>query len=217
MIFVDGLQLENAREPDFAFTTKSTKRITAEEILHTKFKLKDTIEIPVSGEQHTFIVEHIRQLDNGRKKVYFVAKNIVGKSSMIPERINSFLDDFEANMPREIVNVMEPIEHKRFGFEFTRKLNLLSSANIRDRDGYDGYDDILFRGFETEIDRCKGYNGKTNWWWLCDLWERSRRISRFTNFNYVYPTGYIGIGVASGDYGVVPSFSIIQKVLENIA
>ena len=215
--FLNNMRLDatNRAESDFILTTRNSRRATAEEILQTEFKLKDTIEIPIRGEQHTFVVEHIRPLGDGRKKVYFVSKNIIGKSSMLPEHIIPILDDFEGNMPREIVDIMEPIEHKRFGFELTRKLNLLSSANLRGKDEHEGYDDILFGGLGTEIERCKGYDGKTGWWWLCDLWERYPNISSSTYFNFVGGYGGLSYGSASNVGGVVPGFSILCFAWEN--
>lgn len=210
--FLNNIRLDVASraEPDFILTTRNLRRATAEEILQTEFKLKDTIEIPVHGKQHTFVVEHIRPLGDGRKKVYFVSKNIIGKSSMLPEHIIPILDDFEENMPREIVDIMETIEHKRFGFELTRKLNLLSSANLRGKDKHEGYDDILFGGLGTETERCKGYDGKTDWWWLCDLWERSPYISASTGFSAVRGYGILsGTNHACSVFGVVPGFSIL--------
>lgn len=223
--FLNNIRLDvtNRAESDFILTTRNSRRATAEEILQTEFKLKDTIEIPIRGEQHTFVVEHIRPLGDGRKKVYFVSKNIIGKSSMFPEHIIPILDDFEENMPREIVDIMEPIEHKRFDFEFTRKLNLLSSANLQGKDGHEGYDDIPFGGLETKIDRCKMFKRNNDWWFLCDLRERSPNINDPTYFNVVLGSGYISYYGADNIFGVVPNFSIItfnadnQKVRENIA
>ena len=223
--FLNNIRLDvtNRAESDFILTTRNSRRATAEEILQTEFKLKDTIEIPIQGEQHTFVVEHIRPLGDGRRKVYFVSKNIIGKSSMFPEHIIPILDDFEENMPREIVDIMETIEHKRFGFELTRKLNLLSSANLQGADRHEGYDDILFGGLEAKIDRCKMFRGANDWWFLCDLRESSPNINDHAYFNVTLGSGYISYYGMDNIFGVVPSFSIItfnaddQKVRENIA
>ena len=206
MIFVDGLQLENAREPDFVFTTKSTKRITAEEILRTNFKLKDTITIPIGEKDYVFVVEHIRLLDNNNKKVYFVAKDIVAKSSMARGQINAVLDIIEADMPHEIVDVMETIEHKVNDYTLERKINILSRTNLQNGDEDFGYDGILFEGLQTEVERCKGCR-----WGLLDLWKESPYVP-FPKYSIIVSSsGEIAADDMTYEHGIVPCFSIITR------
>lgn len=212
MIFVDGLQLENAREPDFAFATKSTKRITAEEILRTNFKLKDTITIPIGEKDCVFVVEHIRLLNNNNEKVYFVAKDIVAKSSMDREQINAVLDIIEAGMPHEIVDVMDTIEHKINDYTLTRKINILSRTNLQNGDEDFGYDDILFEGLQTEVERCKGLCGDTRRWGLLDLWREQFQTDYSPKYSIIVSSnGEITANDMTHEHGIVPCFSIITR------
>ena len=194
----------------YAYTTMKSTEIDVQQILHTKFKLGDTLVVPINDNKYIFVVEHIRSIVNGKENVYFVSKDIVTKSEMIPEKINNVLDELENGMPYELVNIMETFEHKKYDFGLSRKLNLLSSANLRKDDDAVGFDDIVFDGMKTEAERCKNYNSKTYWWWLCDLWERSPPFSNSTTFTFVLANGSI-ISNGSAGYigGVVPGFSII--------
>ena len=141
--------------------------------------------------------------------MYFVSKDILAKSTMMPEQMNSTLDELEEGMPRKIVEMMEPIKHKRFGFKMVRKLNLLSSANTHGCNKHEGHDDILFDGFQTSVDLYKEYYRYPTWWWLCDLQKPSSEIIESTLFNLAnYTGGFTGYH-ASGYYGVVPVFSIL--------
>lgn len=213
MIFVDGLQLENAREPDFVFTTKSTKRITAEEILRTNFKLKDTITIPIGEKDYVFVVEHIRLLGNNNEKVYFVAKDIVAKSSMARKQINAVLDIIEASIPHEIVDVMDTIEHKINDYTLARKINILSRANLQNGNGDEdfGYDDIPFEGLQAQVERCKGSYGDSCRWGLLDLWEGFSTDSYPKYSIIVSSSGEITVNDMTHEHGIVPCFSIITR------
>lgn len=194
----------------YAYTTTKSTELDIQQILHTKFKLGDTLVVLINDNKYIFVVEHIRSMGNGKEKVYFVSKDIVAKSEMIPEKINNVLDELENGIPYELVNIMETFEHKKYDFGLSRKLNLLSSANLRKDDDAVGFDDIVFDEMKTEAERCKNYNSETYWWWLCDLLERSPIISDFTSFYYVNGGGYlISSGGASNIGGVVPVFSII--------
>lgn len=208
---VDEFNLVSVDEGNkYAYTTTKSTELDVQQILHTKFKLGDTLVVPINDNKYIFVVEHIRSMGNGKEKVYFVSKDIITKSKMIPEKINNVLDELENGMPYELVNIMETFEHKKYDFGLSRKLNLLSSANLRKDDDAVGFDDIVFDGMKTEAERCKNYNSETYWWWLCDLWERSPYIGGATYFMYVGTSGGAGYSNgASSVNGVVPGFSII--------
>ncbi len=194
----------------YAYTTMKSTELDVQQIPNIKFKLGDTLVVPINNNKYIFVVEHIRSMGNGEEKVYFVSKDIITKSKMISGRINNILDELENGIPYELVNIMETFEHKKYDFGLSRKLNLLSSANLRKDNNAVGFDDIVFDGMKTEAERCKNYNGETYWWWLCDLWERSPYISDSTGFNFVNGNGnIINSGNASHIIGVVPCFSII--------
>lgn len=193
----------------YTYTTMKSTELDVQQIIHTKFKLGDTLVVPINDNKYIFVVEHIRLMGNGKEKVYFVSKDVITISKMTPEKINNVLDELENGMPNELVNIMETFEHKKYDFGLSRKLNLLSSANFRKDDDAVGFDDIVFDGMKTEAERCKNYNSETYWWWLCDLWERSPGISYSTNFNLVTGYGNLYGNTAGSVYGVVPGFSII--------
>lgn len=168
--------------------------------------LKDVMYVPVDGEEVAFRVEHISD-----DKVYFVAVDAVGKSTM--KNMNNFLDDYLKKLPENLVRNMCEIEHKVEGNLVRRsKLTLLSRGNISDTNGRcNGIDDILFDGLLTEAERCKNVDGETEWYWL-DTPSNSSLASDSTYFMSVYTSGspYNNSG-ASNTYAVVPCFSIRKK------
>ena len=205
---VNTLGLVEYKAENFAYTHNHyvTSKKKIDDILGAEYALKDTIIIPVGERNITFVVEHIAHF-NDHDKVYFVAKDIVGKSSI--NDMESFLDDFEALMPEELVENMCMVEHiieddDGKEFVYRRKLNLLSKANMNECDGHSGDDDILFDGLKTEADRCKNYNGLTDYWWL-----RSPGLGSSPNFWLVGASGGFSTYTASAVFGVVPCFSII--------
>jgi len=180
-------------------------------IMDTDWHVKDFLTVPCRDRNYDFIVEHIE--DHGDSKtVYFVSKDIVGKSSML--EMEKFLDDFQSKMPAELVAIMNPIEHKsKSGFTMTRKINLLSYGNVCDDADHFGKDDMLFDGLKTEAERTKNLNGETEWYWTATIWnwERSPSLSGSAHFMGVSYTGGVGYYYASAVGGVVPSFSLNLK------
>lgn len=177
------------------------------DVLNTDYSLKDTLTIPIDGEDVVFVVEHIEHADE-YDDVYFVSRDIVGKSSM--KKMPEYLDEFESKMPSELVSHMKVIEHisesENETKVFKRKLNLLSLANVTKTDNHYGKDDILFDGLRTEAERCKNYKSETEVYWL-----RSPYLSNSSYFYLVYSGGYLITGSASYVNGVVPCFSIRIK------
>lgn len=168
--------------------------------------LKDVLYVPVDGKEVAFRVEHISD-----DKVYFVAVDAVGKSTM--KNMNNFLDDYLKKMPEDLVRNMCEIEHKVEGNLVRRsKLTLLSRGNISDTNGRcNGADDILFDGLLTEAERCKNFDGETEWYWL-DTPYSSPIASNSTSFLYVRSSGNPGNSYdASPTLAVVPCFSIRKK------
>lgn len=205
---VDKLELKECNSESFVYAHNHyvESEIKIDDIVCAEYSLKDTILVPVGERDITFVVEHISHFAD-HDKVYFVAKDIVGKSSM--NDMEKFLDDFEGAMPEELVEKMSMVEHiieddDGKEFVYRRKLNLLSKANMKECDGHSGDDDILFDGLKTEADRCKNYNGLTDYWWA-----RSPILSYSTGFWSVLVGGGFGGNGASGVGGVVPCFSII--------
>ena len=92
------------------------------------------------------------------------------------------------------------------------KLTLLSRGNISDTNGRcNGADDILFDGLLTEAERCKNFDGETEWYWL-DTPYSSPFASYSTGFIYVSTSGGPNsYSYASGTNAVVPCFSIRKK------
>ena len=186
------------------YTCHSDRKIA--DVVKDVYRLKDTLDVPVGDKIVTFVVEHINNTSE-YDDVYFVAKDIVGYSSI--EDMEKFLDDFTSKMPTELVDSMKIIEHitnvDGKDFKFKRKVNILSYANLASNDYHFGKDDILFDGLQTEAERCKNdKDGETHWYWTC-----SPSLSYATNFMFVNGSGYPGsYGSASGVYGVVPCFSI---------
>ncbi len=170
--------------------------------------LKDVLYVTVDGEEVAFRVEHISD-----DKVYFVAVDGVGKSDM--NNMGEFLDNYLKKMPESLVNAMCEIEHKVNGNLVRKsKLTLLSRKNVTDsKFKYDlnGADDILFDGLKTEAERCKNFDGETEWYFL-DTPTSSPIASYSTYFMNVNNNGNPNYYTnASNTYAVVPCFSIRKK------
>lgn len=169
--------------------------------------LKDVLYVPVDGKEVAFRVEHISD-----EKVYFVAIDAVGKSSMT--NMNDYLDAYLAKMPKSLVNIMCEMEHCADGNLVRRsKLTLLSRKNVKDSEfkyPLNGADDILFDGLQTEAERCKNFDGETEWY-LLDTPTSSSYADSSTTFVNVYCSGSLSSSRASKAYAVVPCFSIRKK------
>lgn len=180
------------------------------EFCYKEWHLKDVLYVPVNnehGEEYVaFRVEHICD-----DKVYFVAIDAVGKSTM--KNMNNFLDDYLKKMPEDLVRNMCEIEHKvERNLVRRSKLTLLSRGNISNTNGRcNGVDDILFDGLLTEAERCKNFDGETEWYWL-DTPSSSPYVTLSTNFWVVNGHGSVGYTSANGSGAVVPWFSI-QKTI----
>lgn len=173
--------------------------------------LKDVLYVPVDGKDVAFRVEHISD-----EKVYFVAIDAVGKSSMT--NMNDYLDAYLAKMPESLVNIMCEMEHCADGNLVRRsKLTLLSRKNVKDSEfKYDlnGADDILFDGLQTEAECCKNLDGETMYYWL-DTPTSSPNAGNSTGFVTVYCGGDPGYyNSATYTSAVVPCFALKKK--ENI-
>lgn len=180
------------------------------EFCYKEWHLKDVLYVPVDNgygkEDVAFRVEHISD-----DKVYFVAVDAVGRSNM--KDMNNFLDDYLKNMPEDLVRNMCEIEHKVVGNLVRRsKLTLLSKGNISDTNVCcNGVDDILFDGLLTEAERCKNFDGETEWYWL-DTPYSSPNVTASTIFWLVYSGGVVRNHNANYSLAVVPCFSI-QKTI----
>lgn len=174
--------------------------------------LKDVLFVPVEGKDVAFRVEHI-----SKDKVYFVAVDVVGKSTMLD--MNEYLDDYLKKMPKALVNQMCEMEHIVNDNTIRKsKLTLLSGKNVSSEEehGYTGADDIEFDGLKTEAERCKNFNGETAYYWLDTPWERSPRADSSTGFMIVGIYGWaIHYNSAATTYAVVPCFSIARKPKAN--
>lgn len=170
--------------------------------------LKDVLFVPVEGKDVAFRVEHV-----SKDKVYFVAVDAVGKSTML--NMNKYLDDYLEKMPKALVNQMCEMEHVVDGNTIRKsKLTLLSGKNVlsKVKHDYTGADDIEFDGLKTEAERCKNLNGETIWYWLDTPWERSPQVYSSTYFISVYSGGWPGNGNGATYTGaVVPCFAIARK------
>lgn len=193
--------------------TKDFKRyhITEETATLEKFKewhLKDILFVPIDGKEVAFRVEHITD-----EKIYFVAIDAVGESSMT--NMNDYLDAYLAKMPESLVNIMCEIEHCADGNLVRRsKLTLLSRKNVKDSEfkyELNGADDILFDGLQTEAECCKNLDGEAVYYWL-DTPTSSPNADNSTHFMNVNNNGnpYYGYG-ASYAFAVVPCFSIYRQ------
>ena len=173
-------------------------------IINADYRLKDVLTIPIGERNVDFVVEHIQEVEGGRN-IYFVAKDIYCKGTM--NDIEDTLREIGEKMPPEFVDELRDIMHKsKNGHELNSRVNILSMANIG-KEGYDcGQDDIPFDGLLTEAERCKNYEGETNWYWLS-----SPYLSSGATFGGVYTSGCAGYSLsASTVYGVVPSFSFFN-------
>lgn len=167
--------------------------------------LKDILYVPVDGKDVAFRVEHITD-----DKIYFVAVDTVGKSIM--KNMNNFLDDYLKKLPEDLVRNMCEIEHTVDGNLVRRsKLTLLSRGNISDTNGRcNGVDDILFDGLLTEAERCKNFDGETEWYWL-DTLSSSPGVTYSTNFWFVNYNGSVFNNIASDSGAVVPCFALKKE------
>ena len=169
--------------------------------------LKDILYVPVDGKEVAFRVEHITD-----DRVYFVAVDAIGASNI--KDMNDFLDDYLKKMPEGLVNNMCEMEHCVDGNIVRKsKLTLLSRKNVSESKwDYEcnGADDITFDGLKTEAERCKNFDGETEWYWL-DTPLRSPNVTNSTPFWYVHYTGGVFGSLAYGLYAVVPCFSICNK------
>lgn len=173
-------------------------------IINADYHLKDVLTIPIGERNVDFVVEHIQEVEGGRN-IYFVAKDIYCKGTM--KDVEDTLREIREKMPPEFVDELRYIKHKsKNGHELNGRVNILSMANIG-KEGYDcGQDDIPFDGLLTEAERCKNYEGETDWYWLS-----SPALSSSANFFYVSYNGSAGSSNnASSVYGVVPSFSFFN-------
>lgn len=176
---------------------------TAAELTEREYCLKDVIYIPVEGKDFAFRVEHIE--DCGEfNKVYFVAVNDVGESSI--DDMAEFLENFENKLPKDLVSILSDIKHDADKYSHSSKVSLLSLANIgcdEDKECV-GADDIEFDGLLTEAERCKNFEGKTRWYWL----DTADSIG----FCFVNSDGSLGHSFnREYDITVVPCLSIKQK------
>ena len=164
--------------------------------------------MPVEGKDVAFRVEHI-----SKDKVYFVAVDAVGESTML--NMNKYLDDYLEKMPKALVNQMCEMEHVVDGNTIRKsKITLLSGKNVLSevKHGYTGADDIEFDGLKAEAERCKNLNGKAAWYWLDTPWERSPHVDSSTYFIFVSGSGWPHSGsYAATTFAVVLCFSIARK------
>lgn len=203
--FIENVEEDKVQDSTRLHVTEETFNVNEDKDWH----LKDVLFVPVEGRTALFRVEHISE-----DKVYFVAVDAVGKSTM--EGMNQFLDDYLSKMPKSLVKRMSEIEHKVNGKIVRKnKLTLLSYANVvRDTDNYklDGADDILFDGLRTETKRCKNNkNGEIVWYWLDTPSDDS---SAYFITVYIYGWPVNGIGVKH-TLAVVPCFSLKRKRISN--
>lgn len=175
-----------------------------EEIYYKDWHLKDILYVPVDGKEVEFRVEHITD-----DKIYFVAVEAVGKSTM--EDVNSFLDDYLKKMPENLVTMMCQNEHSIDGNIVRKsKLTLLSRKNVSESEwDYEcnGADDITFDGLKTEAERCKNFDGETEWYWI-DTPRSSSNATSSTNFWNVASYGNVKDHNVNTTGAVVPCFSI---------
>lgn len=133
------------------------------------WKLGDSILVLLkNGSEISFKVEHINK-ETG--KTYFVSDKSVGECDMEESDMNYFLDELESEFPDELLDIMKPIEHINELRTCTRKLSLLSLANVEENAIKNckliGEDDVLFDGMKTEINRTRGNKkGETSEYWL---------------------------------------------------
>lgn len=201
-------------------TDPNSKEFCRQHIVEEKFNigtdqdwhLKDVLFVPVEGKDVAFRVEHI-----SKDKVYFVAVDAVGESTMV--KMNKYLDDYLEKMPKALVNQMCEMEHVCDGNLVRKsKLTLLSGKNVSSeaKHDYTGADDIEFDGLKAEAERCKNLNGETFWYWLDTPWERSPHVDSSTDFTVVGSGGWLGTYFYMTFFGgVVPCFSVARKPKAN--
>lgn len=198
-------------------TDPNKKEFRRQHIVEEKFNidtdqnwhLKDVLFVPVEGKEVAFRVEHI-----SKDKVYFVAVDAVGKSTMT--NMNNYLDNYLDKMPKALVNQMCEMEHVCDGKLIRKsKLTLLSGKNVSSKveHDYTGADDIEFDGLKTEVERCKNFNGEIAYYWLDTPWGRSPLVDSSTYFIDVSDNGWPnGDSSATSTSAVVPCFSIARKL-----
>lgn len=201
-------------------TDPNSKEFCRQHIVEEKFNidadqnwhLKDILFVPVEGKDVAFRVEHI-----SKDKVYFVAVDAVGESTML--NMNKYLDDYLEKMPKALVNQMYEMEHVVDGNTIRKsKITLLSGKNVSSeaKHDYTGADDIEFDGLKAEAERCKNLNGETFWYWLDTPWERSPHVDSSTDFTVVGSGGWLGTYFYMTFFGgVVPCFSVARKPKAN--
>lgn len=197
-------------------TDPNSKEFCRQHILEEKFNidtdqnwhLKDILFVPVEGKDVAFRVEHI-----SKDKVYFVAVDAVGESTML--NMNKYLDDYLEKMPKALVNQMCEMEHVVDGNTIRKsKITLLSGKNALSevKHDYTGADDIEFDGLKAGAERYKNLNGETVWYWLDAPWGRSPHVDSSTYFVSVniggWPNYYYN---ATDTLAVVPCFSVARK------
>lgn len=197
-------------------TDPNSKEFCRQHIVEEKFNidadqnwhLKDILFVPVEGKDVAFRVEHI-----SKDKVYFVAVDAVGESTML--NMNKYLDDYLEKMPKALVNQMYEMEHVVDGNTIRKsKITLLSGKNVSSeaKHDYTGADDIEFDGLKTEAERCKNFNGETAYYWLDTPWKRSPQVDSSTNFIRVDIGGWTNCYYnATVTSAVVPCFAIARK------
>lgn len=182
------------------------------EFCYKEWHLKDILYVPVENgygkEDVAFRVEHISD-----EKIYFVAVDAVGKSTL--KNINSFLDDYLNKMPKDLVTMMCQNEHC-FGDDVVRKskLTLLSEKNVsrsKHNCKCNGTDDIEFDGMKSGAERCKNFEGETEWYWL-DTPEASLKNQNFRYFLAIQNNGWLTNCFVDCTYAVVPCFSIRKSI-----
>ena len=155
--------------------------------------------MPVDGKEIAFRVEHITEY-----RVYFVAVDVVGKSTM--NNMSDFLDDFLKKMPDSLVERMLEMEHSVEGKIIRKsKLMLLSHGNVYGDTRCDGADDISFLGLMTEAERCKNLDGETYIYWT-----DTPNAGSSTKFRVVNTGGWANGSYAGYACGVAVCFSIYR-------
>jgi hypothetical protein len=182
---------------------RTVSKCYARDLQKYNFKLKDVISIPVDSKKIPFRVEHITD-----EKAYLVSVYAIDELTM--QNMNEYLDNFLNKLPKDLVNILAEIEHKRNG-ELVRKskVTLVSRGNLMESNECDGEDDIVFDGFKDEKSRCRSYNevGITTWWW-------TDSTSIFYSDNHIYIDGNGELsnnGYKDNSNGVCPCIAISRK------
>ena len=194
----------------------SEKYFSALELAEHDFKLKEVLKIPTRDRVIPFRVEHVTD-----EKVYLVAVDCIGQAKMID--MNEYLDDFMKELPEDLLDICDEIEHKVNGQLIRKsKVTLLSYGNTTGCENCDGADDMQFDGLRSEADRCKNdTNGETCWYWedtpyVYEDWNKDSYASDSANFLGVCDNGYPGSNsyYTSGTGGVCPVIAIKKKTEE---